>query len=95
VAFNGGMVGGFLRVGITCGGRAVSSRQLHARPDVSSRWFDRTSRRATTRFIGRLLRAFNEWFEERHRDYERLLGWCLRHRIRVLACRRPFVLAWR
>jgi len=34
--------------------------------------------------VGRTLQRFNEWFNDLHVKYERLLGWSLRHRLAVL-----------
>jgi HAE1 family hydrophobic/amphiphilic exporter-1 len=53
---------------------------------LSSRWVDpdvEQNRHGT--WLGKGLERFNHWFDERHRDYERLLGWSLRHRPAVLA----------
>jgi HAE1 family hydrophobic/amphiphilic exporter-1 len=55
-------------------------------PMLSSRWVDPDIERGYhPHFVGRTLKRFNEWFDDLHVKYERLLGWALRHRVAVLA----------
>ena len=55
-------------------------------PMLSSRWVDPDIERGYhPHIVGRMLRRFNEWFDDLHVKYERLLGWALRHRVVVLA----------
>ena len=88
VAFMGGIVGRFFyEFGITVAAAVLVSLfvSFTLDPMLSSRWVDpdvEQDRHATR--LGRGLQRFNHWFDERHRDYERLLGWALRHRPAVL-----------
>ncbi len=88
VAFMGGMVGRiFYEFGITVAAAVAASLfvSFTLDPMLSSRWFDPDIERGYhPHFVGRTLRRFNEWFEDVHVKYERLLGWALRHRLAVL-----------
>jgi hydrophobic/amphiphilic exporter-1 (mainly G- bacteria), HAE1 family len=54
-------------------------------PMLSSRWVDPDIERGYhPHWLGRQLQRFNEWFDDLHRKYERLLGWALQHRLAVL-----------
>jgi hydrophobic/amphiphilic exporter-1 (mainly G- bacteria), HAE1 family len=88
VAFMAGMVGRiFYEFGITVAAAVAASLfvSFTLDPMLSSRWFDPDIERGYhPHFVGRTLKAFNDWFEGLHRVYERLLGKALRHRLRVL-----------
>ncbi|MCU0242748.1 MAG: efflux RND transporter permease subunit, partial [Vicinamibacteria bacterium] len=89
VAFMGGMVGRmFYEFGITVATAVAASLfvSFTLDPMLSSRWVDPDIEKGYhPHFIGRTLQRFNDWFEGLHRQYERLLGWCLQRRGRVLA----------
>jgi HAE1 family hydrophobic/amphiphilic exporter-1 len=89
VAFMGGMVGRiFYEFGITVAAAVAASLfvSFTLDPMLSSRWFDPDIERGYhPHFIGRTLKAFNEWFEGLHGSYERLLERALRHRVLTLA----------
>src|SRR5512135_1022885 len=89
VSFMAGMVGRiFYEVGITVAAAVAASLfvSFTLDPMLSSRWFDPDIERGYhPHFVGRTLKRFNEWFEDLHARYERLLGWSLRHRKTVLA----------
>jgi HAE1 family hydrophobic/amphiphilic exporter-1 len=84
VAFMGGMVGQFFyQFGITVAAAVLVSLfvSFTLDPMLSSRWYDPDVEEHRQRgFIGRLLQAFNRWFDGLHGSYERTLGWSLRHR---------------
>ena len=84
VSFMGGMVGRFFfEFGITVAAAVVASLfvSFTLDPMLSSRWVDPDIERGYhPHFVGRMLQRFNEWFDDLHVRYERLLGWCLRHR---------------
>ena len=88
VSFMSGMVGRFFfEFGITVAAAVVASLfvSFTLDPMLSSRWVDPDIERGYhPHFVGRTLHRFNEWFEALHVRYERLLGWCLRHRPVVL-----------
>jgi HAE1 family hydrophobic/amphiphilic exporter-1 len=89
VAFMGGMVGRFFyEFGITVASAVLVSLfvSFTLDPMLSSRWVDpdvEQDRHHTP--VGRLLERFNRWFDDLHLRYERLLGWSLRNRLKVLA----------
>jgi HAE1 family hydrophobic/amphiphilic exporter-1 len=89
VAFMGGMVGRFFyEFGITVAAAVAASLfvSFTLDPMLSSRWVDPDIERGYhPHFVGRTLQRFNEWFDDLHVKYERLLGWALRHRLAVLA----------
>ncbi|HXY39311.1 MAG TPA: efflux RND transporter permease subunit, partial [Vicinamibacteria bacterium] len=89
VSFMSGMVGRFFfEFGITVAAAVVASLfvSFTLDPMLSSRWVDPDIERGHhPHLVGRLLARFNRWFEDLHLRYERLLGWCLRHRLAVLA----------
>jgi len=89
VSFMSGMVGRFFyEFGITVAAAVVASLfvSFTLDPMLSSRWVDPDIERGYhPHFVGRTLARFNQWFEDLHVRYERLLGWCLRHRPAVLA----------
>ena len=80
----GGMVGRFFyEFGITVAAAVVASLfvSFTLDPMLSSRWVDPDIERGYhPHFVGRTLQRFNEWFDDLHVKYERLLGWALRHR---------------
>ena len=88
VAFMAGMVGRmFYEFGITVAAAVAASLfvSFTLDPMLSSRWVDPDIERGYhPHFVGRMLQRFNEWFNDLHVKYERLLGWALRHRLRVL-----------
>jgi HAE1 family hydrophobic/amphiphilic exporter-1 len=88
VSFMAGMVGRFFyEFGITVAAAVVASLfvSFTLDPMLSSRWVDPDIEGGYhPHFVGRTLAAFNQWFEDLHLTYERLLGWCLRHRLAVL-----------
>ena len=92
VSFMGGMVGRFFyEFGITVAAAVVASLfvSFTLDPMLSSRWVDPDIERGYhPHFVGRTLQRFNQWFDDLHVKYERLLGWCLRHRPAVLAVAR-------
>jgi HAE1 family hydrophobic/amphiphilic exporter-1 len=89
VAFMGGMVGRiFYEFGITVAAAVAASLfvSFTLDPMLSSRWYDPDIERGYhPHFVGRMLARFNQWFEDVHRSYERLLEWALAHRKTVLA----------
>jgi HAE1 family hydrophobic/amphiphilic exporter-1 len=89
VSFMSGMVGRFFyEFGITVAAAVVASLfvSFTLDPMLSSRWVDPDIERGYhPHFVGRTLARFNQWFEDLHEKYERLLAWCLRHRPAVLA----------
>ncbi|HVO10998.1 MAG TPA: efflux RND transporter permease subunit [Vicinamibacteria bacterium] len=89
VAFMGGMVGRiFYEFGITVAAAVAASLfvSFTLDPMLSSRWFDPDIEKGHhPHLVGRTLARFNQWFEDLHRRYERLLGWALHHRKTVLA----------
>ncbi len=89
VSFMSGMVGRFFyEFGITVAAAVVASLfvSFTLDPMLSSRWVDPDIERGYhPHFVGRTLARFNQWFEDLHAKYERLLAWCLRHRLAVLA----------
>jgi hydrophobic/amphiphilic exporter-1 (mainly G- bacteria), HAE1 family len=89
VAFMGGMVGRmFYEFGITVAAAVAASLfvSFTLDPMLSSRWFDPDIEKGYhPHFVGRTLKRFNEWFDDMHTKYERVLGWALRHRPAVLA----------
>jgi HAE1 family hydrophobic/amphiphilic exporter-1 len=89
VSFMSGMVGRFFyEFGITVAAAVVASLfvSFTLDPMLSSRWVDPDIERGYhPHFVGRALARFNQWFEDLHVKYERLLGWCLGHRKSVLA----------
>ena len=92
VAFMGGMVGRmFYEFGITVAAAVAASLfvSFTLDPMLSSRWYDPDIERGYhPHLVGRTLQRFNQWFDDLHVKYERLLGWALRHRPAVLAHRR-------
>jgi HAE1 family hydrophobic/amphiphilic exporter-1 len=88
VAFMGGMVGRmFYEFGITVAAAVAASLfvSFTLDPMLSSRWFDPDIEQGYhPHLIGRTLYHFNQWFDDLHTKYERLLGWSLRHRVIVL-----------
>ncbi|RPI55476.1 MAG: efflux RND transporter permease subunit, partial [Acidobacteria bacterium] len=84
VAFMGGMVGQFFyEFGITVAAAVLVSLfvSFTLDPMLSSRWYDPDVEEDRRRGpIGRLLQAFNRWFDSLHVSYERTLDWSLRHR---------------
>ena len=84
VAFMGGMVGQFFyEFGITVAAAVLVSLfvSFTLDPMLSSRWYDPDVEEHRKRGpIGRLLQAFNRWFDSLHGSYERTLDWSLRHR---------------
>jgi HAE1 family hydrophobic/amphiphilic exporter-1 len=89
VSFMSGLVGRFFfEFGITVAAAVVASLfvSFTLDPMLSSRWVDPDIERGYhPHFVGRTLARFNQWFEDLHVKYERLLAWCLRHRVAVLA----------
>jgi hydrophobic/amphiphilic exporter-1 (mainly G- bacteria), HAE1 family len=89
VAFMGGMVGRmFYEFGITVAAAVAASLfvSFTLDPMLSSRWFDPDIEKGYhPHIVGRTLKRFNEWFDDMHTKYERVLGWALRHRLTVLA----------
>jgi len=89
VSFMSGMVGRFFyEFGITVAAAVVASLfvSFTLDPMLSSRWVDPDIEKGYhPHFVGRTLARFNQWFEDLHVKYERLLGWCLGHRKTVLA----------
>jgi HAE1 family hydrophobic/amphiphilic exporter-1 len=88
VAFMGGMVGRmFYEFGITVAAAVAASLfvSFTLDPMLSSRWFDPDIEKGYhPHLLGRILQRFNQWFDDMHTRYERLLGWALRHRLAVL-----------
>ena len=88
VAFMGGMVGRmFYEFGITVAAAVLASLfvSFTLDPMLSSRWVDPDIERGFhPHFVGRTLARFNEWFDDLHVRYEKLLDWSLRHRAAVL-----------
>ncbi|HUL76316.1 MAG TPA: efflux RND transporter permease subunit [Vicinamibacteria bacterium] len=88
VAFMGGMVGRmFYEFGITVAAAVLVSLfvSFTLDPMLSSRWVDPDIERGHhPHWFGRQLQRFNQWFDDLHRKYERLLGWSLGHRKTVL-----------
>jgi HAE1 family hydrophobic/amphiphilic exporter-1 len=88
VAFMGGMVGRmFYEFGITVAAAVAASLfvSFTLDPMLSSRWFDPDIEKGYhPHVVGRTLKRFNEWFDDVHVKYERLLAWALRHRLAVL-----------
>jgi len=88
VAFMGGLVGRFFyEFGITVAAAVLVSLfvSFTLDPMLSSRWVDpdvELDRHDT--FLGKALQRFNHWFDALHVKYERLLGWCLKNRLKVL-----------
>jgi HAE1 family hydrophobic/amphiphilic exporter-1 len=84
VAFMGGMVGQFFfEFGITVAAAVLVSLfvSFTLDPMLSSRWYDPDVEEHRKRGpIGRMLQAFNRWFDSLHGSYERALDWSLRHR---------------
>ena len=84
VAFMGGMVGRFFyEFGITVAAAVLVSLfvSFTLDPMLSSRWVDPDiEQNRHTTFIGHWLERFNQWFDDLHTKYERLLGWALRRR---------------
>jgi HAE1 family hydrophobic/amphiphilic exporter-1 len=89
VSFMSGMVGRFFfEFGITVAAAVVASLfvSFTLDPMLSSRWVDPDIEKGYhPHFVGRTLARFNQWFEDLHVRYERLLAWCLGHRVAVLA----------
>jgi hydrophobic/amphiphilic exporter-1 (mainly G- bacteria), HAE1 family len=89
VAFMGGMVGRmFYEFGITVAAAVLASLfvSFTLDPMLSSRWVDPDIEKGYhPHLVGRTLQRFNQWFDDMHRTYERLLAWALRHRPAVLA----------
>ncbi len=89
VSFMSGMVGRFFyEFGITVAAAVVASLfvSFTLDPMLSSRWVDPDIERGYhPHIVGRTLARFNQWFEDLHVKYERLLRWCLGHRKTVLA----------
>jgi HAE1 family hydrophobic/amphiphilic exporter-1 len=88
VAFMGGMVGRmFYEFGITVAAAVAASLfvSFTLDPMLSSRWFDPDIEKGYhPHLVGRMLQRFNQWFDDLHGKYERLLGWALRHRLATL-----------
>jgi HAE1 family hydrophobic/amphiphilic exporter-1 len=88
VAFMGGMVGRmFYEFGITVAAAVAASLfvSFTLDPMLSSRWYDPDIEKGYhPHMVGRALHRFNEWFDDLHVKYERLLRWSLRHRLAVL-----------
>jgi HAE1 family hydrophobic/amphiphilic exporter-1 len=88
VAFMGGMVGRmFYEFGITVAAAVAASLfvSFTLDPMLSSRWYDPDIEKGYhPHVVGRTLQRFNQWFDDMHLRYERLLGWALRHRPAVL-----------
>jgi HAE1 family hydrophobic/amphiphilic exporter-1 len=88
VAFMGGMVGRmFYEFGITVAAAVAASLfvSFTLDPMLSSRWYDPDIEKGYhPHLVGRTLQRFNEWFNDMHVKYERLLGWALRHKLTVL-----------
>jgi HAE1 family hydrophobic/amphiphilic exporter-1 len=88
VSFMSGMVGRFFyEFGITVAAAVVASLfvSFTLDPMLSSRWVDPDIERGYhPHFVGRTLARFNQWFEDLHVKYERLLAWALRHRLAVV-----------
>lgn len=88
VAFMGGMVGRmFYEFGITVAAAVAASLfvSFTLDPMLSSRWFDPDIEKGYhPHLVGRTLQRFNQWFDDLHVKYERLLGWALRHRLATL-----------
>ena len=84
VAFMGGMVGQFFyEFGITVAAAVLVSLfvSFTLDPMLSSRWYDPDVEEHRERgLVGRMLQAFNRWFDSLHGSYERTLDWSLRHR---------------
>ncbi len=84
VAFMGGMVGQFFyQFGITVAAAVLVSLfvSFTLDPMLSSRWYDPDVEEHRQRgVVGRMLQAFNRWFDGLHGTYERTLDWALRHR---------------
>jgi HAE1 family hydrophobic/amphiphilic exporter-1 len=89
VAFMGGMVGQFFyEFGITVAAAVLVSLfvSFTLDPMLSSRWIDpAVEQNRHDHRLGQWLTRFNEWFDDLHLRYERLLGWALAHRKSVLA----------
>jgi len=88
VAFMGGMVGRFFyEFGITVAAAVLVSLfvSFTLDPMLSSRWVDPDIERGHhPHWVGRQLARFNRWFDDLHLRYERLLGWSLQNRLKVL-----------
>jgi HAE1 family hydrophobic/amphiphilic exporter-1 len=88
VAFMAGMVGRmFYEFGITVAAAVAASLfvSFTLDPMLSSRWYDPDIEKGYhPHLVGRTLQRFNQWFEDIHVKYERLLGWALRHRLAVV-----------
>jgi HAE1 family hydrophobic/amphiphilic exporter-1 len=88
VAFMGGMVGRmFYEFGITVAAAVAASLfvSFTLDPMLSSRWYDPDIEKGYhPHLVGRALQRFNQWFDDMHVRYERLLGWALRHRLAVV-----------
>jgi HAE1 family hydrophobic/amphiphilic exporter-1 len=88
VAFMGGMVGQFFyEFGITVAAAVLVSLfvSFTLDPMLSSRWVDPALEHDRHEgFVGTRLARFNHWFDALHLQYERLLGWALGHRKRVV-----------
>jgi HAE1 family hydrophobic/amphiphilic exporter-1 len=91
VAFMGGVVGRFFyEFGITVAAAVLVSLfvSFTLDPMLSSRWVDPDVEGGEERagnFIHAGLHRFNRWFDDLHVRYERLLAWCLGHRLVVVA----------
>ena len=91
VAFMGGVVGRFFyEFGITVAAAVLVSLfvSFTLDPMLSSRWVDPDVEGGEERvgnFVHAALQRFNRWFDDLHGHYERLLAWCLGHRLVVLA----------
>ncbi|HEY7514511.1 MAG TPA: efflux RND transporter permease subunit, partial [Vicinamibacteria bacterium] len=92
VAFMGGLVGRFFyEFGITVTAAVLVSLfvSFTLDPMLSSRWVDPDVEHGASGPrpgpVRRALYRFNRRFDDLHVRYEALLGWCLRHRVRVLA----------
>ena len=81
VSFMGGMVGRFFyEFGITVAAAVIASLfvSFTLDPMLSSRWVDPDIEKGYhPHLVGRTLKRFNDWFEDLHGNYERLLGWAL------------------
>jgi len=91
VAFMGGLVGRFFyEFGITVTAAVLVSLfvSFTLDPMLSSRWVDPDVERGESGGhpgrVGRALHRFNRGFDDLHVRYERLLAWCLQHRLKVL-----------
>ncbi|HTO89808.1 MAG TPA: efflux RND transporter permease subunit, partial [Candidatus Sulfotelmatobacter sp.] len=88
VAFMGGIVGKFFyQFGIVIAFAVLVSLfvSFTLDPMLSSRWYDPQAEGAPPRGpVGKLLRRFNDWFDEASHRYRGVIRWALKHRFITL-----------